>query len=95
MADLSEPLPLDDCAFDDVVASLVLHYLEDWTAPLAGLRRVLRPGGRLLLSVNHPMVYTALKPGTDYFTLAAHWSDDYTFDGHTTELTFWHARCTR
>ncbi|WP_372497093.1 class I SAM-dependent methyltransferase [Pseudonocardia humida] len=38
----------------DVVASLVLHYLEDWTAPLAELRRVLRPAGRLIASVEAP-----------------------------------------
>jgi len=69
--------------------SLVLHYLEDWTAPLAELRRVLRPGGRLFLSVNHPTVYTAVNPGSDYFALAR-WSDEFTFDGHSTELTFWH-----
>lgn len=30
MVDLRDPLPFDDGAFDDVVASLVLHYLEDW-----------------------------------------------------------------
>ena len=47
LADLDNPLPFPDAAFDDVIASLVLHYLEDWTAPLAELRRVLRPGGRL------------------------------------------------
>jgi ubiquinone/menaquinone biosynthesis C-methylase UbiE len=34
VADLSQPLPFADGAFDDVVASLVLHYLQDWTAPL-------------------------------------------------------------
>ena len=54
VADLSQPLPFADGAFDDVVASLVLHYLQDWTAPLAELRRVLKPGGRLILSVNTP-----------------------------------------
>jgi ubiquinone/menaquinone biosynthesis C-methylase UbiE len=43
-ADLGSPLPFPDAAFDDVVASLVLHYLEDWTSPLAELRRVLTPG---------------------------------------------------
>jgi SAM-dependent methyltransferase len=30
VADLGSPLPFPDGAFDDVVASLVLHYLEDW-----------------------------------------------------------------
>ncbi len=89
VADLGGPLPFAGGAFDDVVGSLVLHYLRDWAAPLAELRRVLRAGGRLLLSVNHPMVYPAVNPGADYFALAR-WSDRYTFDGHTTELTFWH-----
>lgn len=89
VADLGKPLPFAAGAFDDVVASLVLHYLADWTTPLAELRRVLRPGGRLLLSVNHPMVYPALHPGTDYFALTR-WTDEYTFDGHPTQLTFWH-----
>ncbi|CAA9258066.1 MAG: hypothetical protein AVDCRST_MAG41-2273, partial [uncultured Corynebacteriales bacterium] len=51
VADLGRALPFADDAFDDIVASLVLHYLRDWTAPLAELRRVLRPGGRLILSV--------------------------------------------
>ena len=40
-----------------MTASLVLHYLRDWTAPLAELRRVLKQGGRLILSVYHPTVY--------------------------------------
>ncbi|GAB2890451.1 class I SAM-dependent methyltransferase [Streptomyces mayteni] len=51
--DLSDPLPFADGAFDDVVASLVLHYLEDWGPTLAEMRRVLRPGGRLIASVHH------------------------------------------
>ena len=46
VADVSRPLPFADGAFDDVVVSLVLHYPQDWTAPLAELRRVLKPGGR-------------------------------------------------
>ncbi|MER7417055.1 class I SAM-dependent methyltransferase [Micromonospora peucetia] len=48
VADISLPLPFADGAFDDVVVSLVLHYLEDWKVPLSELRRVLKPGGRLL-----------------------------------------------
>jgi ubiquinone/menaquinone biosynthesis C-methylase UbiE len=60
LADLGSPLPFPDGAFDDVIACLVLHYLQDWTAPLAELRRVLRPGGRLIAAVDHPY---AVAPG--------------------------------
>src|ERR1700679_2332543 len=64
IADLGRPLPYPAGAFDDVIAALVLHYLEDWTAPLAELRRVLRPGGRLIASVNHPIQgHPIVRPG--------------------------------
>lgn len=89
VADLGRPLPYRDETFDDVVASLVLHYLPDWSGPLAELRRVLRPGGRLILSVNHPIVYKLLNPTDDYFAVTEH-SEEYTFAGHRTRLTFWH-----
>lgn len=56
VADLTDPLPFPDAEFDDVVASLVLHYLRDWEPVLAEFRRVLKPGGRLIASVNHPMM---------------------------------------
>ena len=46
VAALGSPLPFPDGAFDDVIAALVLHYLEDWGLALAELRRVLKPGGR-------------------------------------------------
>ncbi|MEE6272759.1 class I SAM-dependent methyltransferase [Georgenia sp. MJ206] len=96
VADLGEPLPFTDAEFDDVVASLVLHYLEDWTGPLAELRRVLEPGGRLILSVNHPTSYAieyaaqrSVYPEADYFAVTRY-SEDYTFDGQRAVLTFWH-----
>lgn len=90
VADLSQPLPFTDGAFDDVVASLVLHYLQDWTAPLAELKRVLKPGGRLILSVDHPAVYMTFNPGVDYFALTEH-PEKFTFaDGKSAVLTFWH-----
>ncbi len=89
VADLAGPLPFKTGEFDDVVASLVLHYLEDWSGPLAELRRVLRPGGRLILSVNHPVIRPVVYPDEDYFVVSAY-TEDYTFDGQTVDLTFWH-----
>jgi SAM-dependent methyltransferase len=84
-----DPLPFPDAAFDDAIACLVLHYLEDWKAPLAELRRVLVPGGRLIVAVNHPWVYKLVRPEGDYFA-TEEWSDEYTFSGQAAVLTYWH-----
>jgi len=89
VGDLAKPLPYADAEFDDVVASLVLHYLEDWTGPLAELRRVLEPGGRLILSVNHPIVYTALNPDANYFDITE-FSYDAEHAGRTVTYRNWH-----
>ena len=89
VADLSAPLPFADGGLDVVTASLVLHYLRDWSAPLSELRRVLRPGGRLVLSVNHPILYKMLNPQADYFTVTE-WTDEYTFGSQRAVLTYWH-----
>ncbi|MFF3562403.1 class I SAM-dependent methyltransferase [Streptomyces sp. NPDC002574] len=90
VADLGDPLPFADGAFDDVVASLVLHYLEDWGPTLTEMRRVLRPGGRLIASVQHPFVdYMVQDPRPDYFA-----TTDYTdaWDqllGQPAPMRFW------
>lgn len=89
VVDLRDRLPFDDAAFDDVVASLVLHYLEDWEPALTEFRRVLKPGGRLIASVDHPFVaYTIQDPRPDYFATTSytfHW----TFNGQTVPMKFW------
>ncbi len=87
--DLNDPLPFDDDAFDDVVASLVLHYLEDWGPALAQLRRVIRPGGRLIASVDHPFVaYTIKDPRPDYFATTSY-AFDWTFNRQSVPMRFW------
>ena len=45
----AERLPFDDASFDTVVSTLVLCTVTDVPAALAEIRRVLRPGGELLL----------------------------------------------
>ncbi len=89
VADISQPLPYADQQFDDVIVALVLHYLEDWTAPLAELRRIIRPGGRLILAVNHPVLYKFVHPEGNYFAVER-WSEEYTFNGQKGVLEYWH-----
>jgi SAM-dependent methyltransferase len=92
IADLASPLPYPDGAFDDVIAALVLHYLEDWTGPLAELRRVLRPGGRLIAAIDHPFAIALMHRmqggNPDYFETRS-WTEEWTFGGYSATMTFW------
>lgn len=90
VADLRDPLPFADGAFDDVLASLVLHYLEDWGPTLAEMRRVLRPGGRLIVSVSHPFVdYAIQDPRPDYSATTSYTADWTGLLGRPALLAFW------
>lgn len=89
VADLAAPLPYSDGEFDLVVVSLALHYVRDWGPTLAEVRRVLRTGGRLVVSIIHPTVYALVYPKADYFALTQY-SEDYTFEGQTAWMTYWH-----
>jgi SAM-dependent methyltransferase len=63
-------LPLSAGGFDAVVACLVLEHLEALDDALDEVARVLRPGGRFVLFVNHPLFQT---PGSG-------WIDDQVLD---------------
>ncbi|MFE9889846.1 class I SAM-dependent methyltransferase [Streptomyces scopuliridis] len=53
--DAKKPLDfIDDASFDGVVCALMLHHIADRPRLLGELRRVLRPGGWLLVSTTHP-----------------------------------------
>jgi ubiquinone/menaquinone biosynthesis C-methylase UbiE len=52
----AENLPFADAAFDLVVAYNVLMDVDDLAGALAEARRVVRPGGRLMVSIVHPLV---------------------------------------
>jgi ubiquinone/menaquinone biosynthesis C-methylase UbiE len=65
--DLVEPLSwIGDGSFDLAVMALVVHHLDDRTAALREVRRVLRPGGSLVLSTHHPTA-DWLQQGGSYF----------------------------
>lgn len=92
LADLGRPLPFTDGAFDDVIACLVLHYLQDWTAPLAELRRVLTRGGRLIVAVDHPYAVDLQQRETgrepDYFATYS-WTEEWPYRTGTAQMSFW------
>lgn len=52
-------LTFPDATFDFVYSSLAFHYAKDWDVLMAGIRRVLRPGGMLLFSVHHPVTWSS------------------------------------
>jgi SAM-dependent methyltransferase len=54
VADLAEPVPVDEGSCDGITCSLTLHYLRDWTVPLQSFASALRPGGWAVISLDHP-----------------------------------------
>jgi ubiquinone/menaquinone biosynthesis C-methylase UbiE len=70
VADVQQPLSFaGNASFDLVVASLVLHYVEDWESVLHEFRRVLRPNGRVVFSTHHPTMDWELHSPDDYFAV--------------------------
>ncbi len=88
VADLAEPLPFDDGSFDLAVASLVMHYVRDWVAPLRELRRVLTPGGAFVLSTHHPGMDFELSTSGDYFATELV-VDRWSVAGREVDVRFW------
>ncbi len=63
-------LPVPSGVVDAAVACLVFEHIDDVDAALAEVARVLRPGGRFLFLLNHPLLQT---PGSG-------WIDDQLLD---------------
>jgi SAM-dependent methyltransferase len=71
-ADLAEPLPFDDGAFDVVLSHLVLSHLAEWRPVFDEFRRVLTTEGTLVFAVVHPMQYYLSYDAVDkYYDTAA------------------------
>ena len=88
-------LPLGTASFDLAVCSLALTHLEDLARPIAELGRVVRPGGRIVLSDIHPYWVTlgaqaAFRDVDDrrgYVRNHVHWTETYLEIFRSLELT--------
>ena len=85
--DLRNPLDwLPDETFEAALMALVIHHLDDRVAALREIRRVLRPGGRLVVSTHHP-ASDWVRLGGSYFAV-----EPIEEDWHHGR---WHVRCWR
>jgi SAM-dependent methyltransferase len=66
-ADLGAALPFTDGSFDLVLSALAIHYVRDYLALFAEFARVLRRGGRLVLSTHHVVSEIEVQKPADYF----------------------------
>ena len=88
-ADLNQRLPIRSSTFDVVVASLVMHYVHDWSRPLTEFRRVLVPGGCGVISTHHPFVDFRLAGEGDYLG-TYEFTEEWVKSGETFHMKFWH-----
>ena len=77
----ADALPFADGAFDAVVACLVFEHIDTVDEAVAEVARVLRPGGRFVFFLNHPLLQTPdsgwiddqiLEPPEQYWRLGAY-----------------------
>ena len=82
-------LPLRSGSMDVVVVCLVFEHVDDLDGSLAEVARVLRPGGRLLLFMNHPLLQTpgsgmiidhVLDPPETYWRIGPYLPEDATLE---------------
>lgn len=78
-------LPFPDRSFDAVVACLVFEHIEAVDEALAEVGRVLRPDGRFLFFLNHPLLQTpgsgwiddqVLEPPEQYWRIGPYLTED-------------------
>ena len=84
-----EAVELPAMSADLVVCRMALHYVSDLGAVLDKVHDWLRPGGRLVITVVHPVI-TSNDSGNANDEPRQHWIvDDYFTGGPRTRSWFW------
>lgn len=85
----ADRLPFPDASFDAAVACLVFEHIESVDEAIAEVARVLRPGGRFLFFLNHPLLQTPdsgwiddqiLDPPEQYWRIGPYLTEDATIE---------------
>lgn len=89
---LGEPLPYEESSFDTVVCALAIHYAPDLSTVFGEFYRVLRPGGRLVVSTQHPTT-DWLRKGGSYFETTLE-TDSWVLATRPTPIQYWRVSLT-
>jgi SAM-dependent methyltransferase len=54
-----QKIDLSTGKFDLIFSSLTLHYLDDWSELFLKIKKMLKPGGRFVFSIQHPIKWGA------------------------------------
>jgi SAM-dependent methyltransferase len=84
---LGQPLPYADGVFDLIVCALAIHYADDRAVAFAEFWRVLRPGGALVVSTQHPTT-DWLRKGGSYFDVRLE-TDVWHMEAGDQPVRFW------
>jgi len=87
VARLDEPLPYADDSVDLVVCALAIHYVADRHATFAEFHRVLRPGGAVVVSTQHPTT-DWIRKGGSYFDRVLE-TDAWAMQSGRHEVQYW------
>ena len=80
-------LPFESSEFDLIVCALVIHHLDDRGACLREFFRILRPGGHVVISTQHPTT-DWLRKGGSYFETKEE-EDVWHREGGEYTIRFW------
>ncbi|MFW9923288.1 MAG: methyltransferase domain-containing protein [Candidatus Thorarchaeota archaeon] len=90
VADLSQPLDfIASNSIDVIVASLVLHYIDNWLPVFEEFQRVLKEDGYIIISIHHPHADWKWFNKPNYFKKELY-EDSWTIEGKPYNVTYYH-----